>query len=106
MAFEFEILDAVEENELRFRSQVFLFSKDFMCRLAKLMPGVADSVRGYSDWYWALREIRGPAAHRIPIYAVPAIMTPQDAHKWRRTFDEAMKQEELDKTRRLLAERM
>lgn len=61
------------------RQKVSLFDPLFAKLIAKHSAALAAAVAEHADWNNDLRGLRDPAAHRIPIYPAPGIMTEAQA---------------------------
>lgn len=46
-------------------------------------------MRRHADWQIDLKTIRDPVAHRIPIYAVPAVLSAEEAERYRTVYQRA-----------------
>lgn len=106
LVWEFKILGRVQEDEHKFRIRVSLFRKEFQKQVASIGPCTAILASRHCDWYKELTNLRDPVAHRIPICAVRAILTPPEGQKWQEIFNSAilaMTQENLDEAERLFA---
>ena len=107
VVWEFEILGRVREEEHKFRTRVSLFRKELQRQLANIAPCTTVLARSRCDWYKDLTELRDPVAHRVPICAVRAILTPSEGQKWRKTFDLAIlaiNRKDRDEAERLFAD--
>ena len=66
-----------------------LFDSRFQKELLKRAPCVEIQTRSRRDWYRELSKLRDPIAHRIPIFAVPTVLTPAERQKQQQTFTAA-----------------
>jgi len=82
--YQFSIVEA-EEN-YRTRSPCNLFGKDFLNALDRLKSELRKTLRDYEDWVAELKELRDPAAHRLPLTIVggclPKESTPEFEKLW------------------------
>ena len=72
-------------------ASVGLFSKRFIGDPA--FSSLRSALEAYRSWYEELRKRRDPAAHRIPLSVPPAVLTPDDANRYRdiqRRIDETV----------------
>jgi len=76
--YQFGLMGAVNEDDLTARRKCDLFSKDFLDRISKDHPVLATGLRSKTEWATDLKQLRDPAAHRIPLYAVPGIRSPEE----------------------------
>jgi hypothetical protein len=83
MQYEWGVLPGVTETGKR-RFQCGLFSPAFMQALLLVRPAVADALEAHRSWYQDLRMLRDPAAHRVPLYAIPGYLTETDAIEYNR----------------------
>ncbi len=67
--YQFSIVEA-DEKDRRTRSRCDLFRKDFLDALERLKPDLRKTLRDYEDWAVELKELRDPAAHRLPLSVV------------------------------------
>ncbi len=80
LQYEHQLLENVEETTGRKRFQVNLFNSKFLKALESFTGTLVTALQEHDRWYKDLRDLRDPAAHRIPIYAVPGIMTGPQAN--------------------------
>ena len=100
-------LFGAEAQEEAVASKVNLFGESFLERLTSVAPDLAPSVRRHAHWQRDLKTIRDPVAHRIPIYAVPAVLSAEEAERYRTVYqraEEARAVGELDLAGRLFEE--
>lgn len=64
------------------RVHVTLFGSSFLQAVASQSEELADVLRGKAAWHAELRALRDPAAHRIPIYVVPGVMTDEQSREF------------------------
>jgi len=74
MQYEWDIIPGVTETTKR-RTQIGLYGQNFLKALSACRPKLYDKLIKHEDWYKELRDLRDPAAHRVPLYAVPGVMT-------------------------------
>ena len=100
-------LFGLEVREDAIASRVNLFGEAFLQKLVSMAPELAVLVRKHVDWQRDLKNIRDPVAHRIPIYAVPAMLSADETERYRSVCqrEEAARAiGDLDQTARLLEE--
>jgi hypothetical protein len=68
------LIPEVGSEEGKGRTRVNLFSKDFVAALTIKDAACARAIQGYDAWSRELADLRDPAAHRIPLYAIPGHM--------------------------------
>lgn len=84
--------DVQEETVKR---KVNLFNERLLKKLKAVAPDLAASVHQHKQWQCDLKTIRDPVAHRIPIYAVPTVLTPQEEEHYRAVYQRAEKARKL-----------
>jgi hypothetical protein len=78
MQYEWDVLPGVKETGPG-RQKCGLFTPAFTRALTIARPQLASALESHRDWYDDLRDLRDPAAHRVPLYAIPGYMTEADA---------------------------
>jgi hypothetical protein len=81
--YEWDVLPGVSETSPG-RQKVALYHPVFIKALRASRPAVATALVSHAQWYTELRDLRDPAAHRVPIYAVPGVLTETDAAEYQR----------------------
>jgi hypothetical protein len=82
LQYEHQLIQSAEESSGRQRLQINLFNSKFLRALEAVAGTLVTAIREHDGWYRDLRDLRDPAAHRIPIYAVPGVMTGQQANEF------------------------
>lgn len=72
---EDQLLPGVTESSAR-RTSIDLFGPRFLGALEAKSPALVAFIGEHKRWNSELRDLRDPAVHRIPIYAVPGVLTP------------------------------
>lgn len=80
---EHKVLGEVKESSGK-RMQCTLFGKDFLAKAASRWPVLTAQLRSRASWYKELKDLRDPGAHRIPLYAIPGMMTETQAQEYQR----------------------
>jgi hypothetical protein len=80
-----------EMQEQALAPKVNLFDTSFVRTLTLVAPDVGASVLRHATWHGDLKSIRDPVAHRIPIYAVPSVLTNEEAERYRAVYRRAEK---------------
>jgi hypothetical protein len=88
LQYEHQLLPGVDEGSPG-RKQINLFGRQFLEALTKLTPGLASALRVREPWNADLKALRDPAAHRIPIYAVPGVLDQAHGEEFQRLQKEA-----------------
>lgn len=73
---KFTILPGVTEKSSK-RTRINLFGKDFLENIEIKLPECASLISEYKAWGLDLAQFRDPAAHRIPLYVPPNMITKQ-----------------------------
>lgn len=89
LQYENDLLPGVSEASKKKRLQINLFGAPFLIALGTKAPGLVAALRTHESWNTDLRDLRDPAAHRIPIYAVPGLASQEDAAKFQQLQEEA-----------------
>jgi hypothetical protein len=77
LQYEWQLLAGVSEDGGRERQACYLFGRVFFVALKSQRPALAFVLEQHGDWARELANLRDPAAHRIPIYVPPSLMTTQ-----------------------------
>lgn len=88
LAHELQLFET-EMQEEAVAQKVNLFGEAFLGKLASVAPDTVTFVRRHADWHSDLKSVRDPVAHRIPIYAVPAVLTGDAAERYRSVYQRA-----------------
>jgi hypothetical protein len=64
--------------------KVALFSTEFMSTLEPKCNAFSKLIQSKKGWNDALKELRDPIAHRIPIYAIPQFLDLDEALEYQR----------------------
>ncbi|MDD2542415.1 MAG: hypothetical protein PHH28_15435 [Desulfuromonadaceae bacterium] len=57
------------------RNKIIIFGKDFGAKLNALDSELVREIESYKKWFENVKEFRDPAAHRMPLYCPPGIIT-------------------------------
>lgn len=94
LQYEWDLLPGVTESH-RNRQKCALFGTEFLAALRPLNDTLAATLTAAADWNAALRLLRDPAAHRIPIYIPPSVLDESGVAEYRRMQAESARQAEL-----------
>lgn len=100
-------LFGAEMQEEAVAQKVNLFGKAFLEKLASVAPDTVAFMQRHAEWHSDLKTVRDPVAHRVPIYAVPAVLTEDAAERYRSVYqraEEARTGGNLDLAERLFEE--
>jgi hypothetical protein len=78
LQYEWQLLPGVLEDGGRERQACQLFGQRFLDALRSRHPELASMLMQHGNWARELAELRDPAAHRVPIYVPPSVITSQE----------------------------
>ncbi len=78
LQYEWQLLAGVTEDVARKRQKCNLFGLPFLDALKSQHSELASVLQQHGNWAKELAELRDPAAHRIPIYVPPSVITSQE----------------------------
>jgi len=81
IAHELNMFGGVSEDDYSARRRVGLFKFAFQEALGQAL--VNDFLNSKKCWYDATKDWRDPIAHRIPLYAVPCVLTNADQDRFK-----------------------
>jgi hypothetical protein len=85
MQYEWDVMPGVSERATsKGRNKIGLFVPPFLKALEKVKPTLQASLRQHDAWNQSLRSLRDPAAHRVPLFAIPGWVDEQQAEEARR----------------------
>lgn len=79
LQFKFSLFDGVTEIEGD-RSKVDLFRECFIKAIENRLPVLGRKVRAKKEWALDFKKFRDPAAHRIPIYVPPGVISSEQVN--------------------------
>ncbi|MGA9853263.1 MAG: hypothetical protein WBR15_10065 [Gammaproteobacteria bacterium] len=81
LEFEFVIypLDLLQKTP----QKIGLFNGGFISRIGKRYVALSQVLKNYQQWHEGMKTIRDPAAHRIPNYVAPSVLTPEEVLLYR-----------------------
>jgi hypothetical protein len=85
LVYELEIFGPKPQEET-VKFKVNLFDDRFLKALTSVAPDLAASVQQHEDWQRDLKDIRDPVAHRIPIYAVGAVLSAEEEERFQAIY--------------------
>ncbi|NTW88309.1 MAG: hypothetical protein HGB26_04120 [Desulfobulbaceae bacterium] len=71
---EFNLIEGASEANSK-RNKIIIFGKDFGEKLSVLDSALVEDIELYKPWFEVVKEFRDPAAHRMPLYCPPGIIT-------------------------------
>jgi len=78
LLYELKLLTPVDEDDIKTRRLATLTSKKLRGLLAESHPEIGQRVEQSVDWYWDIRDLRDPAAHRLPLTVVAGVLDADD----------------------------
>ena len=72
--YEFDLIEGATEKN-RKRNKISLFHDAYLERLRAINSDLVKQILEYKSWYQNVKEFRDPAAHRIPLYCPPGVVT-------------------------------
>ena len=95
---EFNLIEGATEAN-RKRNKITIFGKDFVAKLSALDSNLATELEPYKEWFEIVKEFRDPAAHRIPLYCPPGIVTDKHAESYKQASEKFAAQDySVDRT--------
>lgn len=88
LVHELQLFGASVQEET-IKREVDLFNKKFLRKLKRVLPGLSASVDQHKQWQCDLKTIRDPVTHRIPIYAVPTVLSPEEEERYQVVYQRA-----------------
>jgi hypothetical protein len=88
---EFSIIDGANENDKR-RNSIGLFHIKFRDGLKRIDSETVDSLMQYDEWFSELKKFRDPAAHRMPLYCAPGVVTSEHQDRYKAAADKLLVQ--------------
>lgn len=79
LQFKFSLFGGVTETEGD-RAKIDLFRECFVKAIENRLPVLGRKVRAKKEWALDLKKFRDPAAHRIPIYVPPGVISPEQVN--------------------------
>lgn len=76
--YRWGLLGAGGEDDDRVKRACYLFAPDFQSALRRYRPHLHDQIISHAEWARSFKELRDPIAHRVPMYAVPAVASDSD----------------------------
>ena len=90
IAYHHSLWEPIDENEWKQQRNGQLMSREFLDAISRKGLGNLNRLLcSLKDWYWEMREIRDPAAHRIPITVPCAIYSESDIEEMYRLDSES-----------------
>jgi hypothetical protein len=87
--YRWNLLGSSGENDEQVRRRCYLFARRFQVALQNVRPRLHARITSHADWARTFKELRDPIAHRVPIYAVPAVAFDPDKAEFDRLNKEA-----------------
>ncbi len=91
MQHEFSIIDGANESD-KSRNSIGLFHIKFRNGLKRIDSETVDSLMQYDEWFSELKKFRDPAAHRMPLYCAPGVVTSEHQDRYKAAADKLLAQ--------------
>lgn len=95
------MLGELNESDYKIRKQIGLFEKNFNKAIKEKSADLTKALKDYKAWFYDLKDLRDPIAHRLPLYAIPGILYGEEKQRYYeekcREAVEALSRVELDK---------
>jgi len=90
LAYQHSLIDNIDEDQPKHRQFVQLLKKEFLAEIRKKnLEQLSVALEPFRAWYWAMREFRDPAAHRIPLSVPSSLYSEADIKEYERLDKEA-----------------
>jgi hypothetical protein len=76
--YRFGIIPSAHEDDAKSRGKVNLFHGNFIVELRRIDSRLSIRLIALKPWFASFTALRDPAAHRIPLYAPPGVITRQE----------------------------
>ena len=76
---------ATEANKKR--NKIIIFGKEFGKKLSEFDGALFSELATYQDWFEIVKEFRDPAAHRMPLYCPPGIITDKNVENYKQASE-------------------
>lgn len=90
--YEFNIIDGANEKN-KLRNSIGLFNKKYQESLSKIDGDLVKKINAHEAWYHEIKNFRDPAAHRIPLYCPPGIVTENDINTYNEALEKLLAQD-------------
>lgn len=88
LAYELNMFGPISEDDVAIRRKVGLFRRDFREKVTH--EDTKKLLDQHAEWHEVMRRLRDPIAHRVPLYAVPCILSQEDRERFNRLHKEEM----------------
>jgi hypothetical protein len=89
LQYRWQLLGDGDEDDPKVRRLCYLFGKECVQVMGQTLPRLQQVVSSYSAWAKDFKELRDPIAHRVPMYAVPAVAFDDEKRQFERLSSEA-----------------
>lgn len=107
IVLEMNFFDKFDENSPKHRRKVGLFTKAFLSETKSKFSELSAILESKKDWRKTLKELRDPVAHRIPIYAVPSFLNPEQVEEYKKkwnTYNDKLLNSDFEEASEILEE--
>lgn len=89
---EFNLIEGATEATSK-RNNIIIFGKDFGAKLSILDSRLVTEIEAYKKWFEIVKEFRDPAAHRMPLYCPPGIISEKHAEAYKQAREKLINQD-------------
>ncbi len=83
---EFNLIEGATGANVK-RNKIIIFGKDFGAKLNVLDSNLVAELESYKKWFEVVKEFRDPAAHRMPLYCPPGIVTDKHVENYKQASE-------------------
>lgn len=83
---EFNLIEGATEANNK-RNKIIIFGKEFGKKLRALDDALFSEIAPYQEWFEIVKEFRDPAAHRMPLYCPPGIITDKHVEDYKQASE-------------------
>ena len=89
---EFNLIEGAAEANGK-RNKIVIFGKEFGKKIRELDDALFSELAPYREWLKTVRDFRDPAAHRMPLYCPPGIITDKHIEDYRQASEKYQAQD-------------
>jgi hypothetical protein len=90
LAYQYNLIDGINENFPKHRQKVQLINTKFFSLLKeKNLGSLCIRLEKSREWYKNIREFRDPFAHRIPLFVLHAVLSEEDVQQIKKLDEQA-----------------
>lgn len=89
LAYELSLRDDLDEDNKGSQYFCYLFGEKFLTALEDTSETLTDFLRPFREWFDELKELRDPAAHRIPLTFPGSVLLAEEGEEWQEKHNKA-----------------